>query len=1074
MNSGKIVTVKHTLAFLLLGCVVPAWADSPRLAGESRRTLERCDEAAELVRKHHWDDALAAYLKIIDDAGDDWAPTAVDPKLWRPARAVISARIAANPELLRRYRARFDAEANRQLAEASARRDLTALKRLTAERGPSTAAARAWDEMGDLAFEAGDFAAARHAWRQVGDAPLAHAKVILAGLFLGESQESAIAGFRGRHAAAHGRLAGRDGDLAAILEQLSREIAPAPVATGERAFSVDASRRGQLADPIPAGAPDVVLSPIGLPAPAEPSSSDNASGPAAAPTTVYHPLIWKGQAVVSDGVRVLAYDLRSGEESHTFEMSGPRRGPRDGGTDGPPEPTTLASDGTRLFARLGTGEASQVVALTTSTGDRFRFQPAWSLAANRVAEPEAGVPAVDGCPTPSNGKLYLAWSRTNANRVTHGITCVWADAPGDKPLWRHAVAESTRELVQRSGPVLLTIAGPNVVMNTDAGAVIALDAESGQRVWAYRYAQRPTKDIGLDLMRVARDVAPCVASNGRVFAAPADCGDILCLDQFTGEPLWPQPLGLEVVHVLGTAGERLFITADGQQRGIGAINIARGRLDPRWGSLTSERPLGRGLLFSDGVLWPTRSQGLIPLRFDQQPVPIPTVFQRLPGGNLAYADGCLLLTTEKQLHILRWKQPRGMAVQPVRPATQGKQVRLIEPPTTPAVSSLTPRRVTELPPNERPLLAEAADILATADGHVVWRHVPSGEMRWKTPLEFNPTWAAAAETGYIIAGAGGVAALDRVTGTALWVRRADESFAGFRAADGRLFVTAGPRQIVALNLADGRPEWQHSVAPESVRPPLAIAGGDLIAQTSGGRARLLDLATGRWQATAPTTSSPWRSPPGRLPDEAVVLPGPIDRLTAIDPQSGEPFWSHDLASEIDSGGAAFATRWLDGSLWLLAETSVGGVLRLIDARTGRIAAADPKLPPVRGLTQFHHLARRDDSLVIAACDRLLGFDANTGRRRWTTTLPVSADWCVRPARDDRWLLYTAIAPWRWAEPAGGYQWTALLVDDRDGAVRQRHDLPAREPGVVTGGDARTWVVAVAGRTAEFETSGEAK
>ena len=53
------------------------------------------------------------------------------------------------------------------------------------------------------------------------------------------------------------------------------------------------------------------------------------------------------------------------------------------------------------------------------------------------------------------------------------------------------------------------------MLNTDAGAVIALDAETGRRVWSYRYTQRPSKNIGADLMRVDRDLAPCVAAYER-------------------------------------------------------------------------------------------------------------------------------------------------------------------------------------------------------------------------------------------------------------------------------------------------------------------------------------------------------------------------------------------------------------------------------------------------------------------------------------------------------------------------------------------------------------------------------
>src|SRR5207249_4351850 len=81
-------------------------ADAPRLTGESPRTLQRFDEAADLEKDRRWADAVELYLRLLDEAGDDLVPGDAGARHYLPARVLVHRRLAARPELLPPYRTR--------------------------------------------------------------------------------------------------------------------------------------------------------------------------------------------------------------------------------------------------------------------------------------------------------------------------------------------------------------------------------------------------------------------------------------------------------------------------------------------------------------------------------------------------------------------------------------------------------------------------------------------------------------------------------------------------------------------------------------------------------------------------------------------------------------------------------------------------------------------------------------------------------------------------------------------------------------------------------------------------------
>jgi hypothetical protein len=153
----------------------------------------------------------------------------------------------------------------------------------------------------------------------------------------------------------------------------------------------------------------------------------------------------------------------------------------------------------------------------------------------------------------------------------------------------------------------------------------------------------------------ARELCPCIAANGRVFAAPADYDGVIALDGATGLPLWKTESN-EAVRLIGAADGKLICQLSGFVAGFTALDIASGRRLPHWGYRVfggdGAAPWGRGLIFNDCVCWPTRSRGCMILHLDGTADLVPTVLQSLPGGNLVFGSHILIVTTPDRMHVI--------------------------------------------------------------------------------------------------------------------------------------------------------------------------------------------------------------------------------------------------------------------------------------------------------------------------------------------------------------------------------------------------------------------------------------
>ncbi|HEX4606903.1 MAG TPA: PQQ-binding-like beta-propeller repeat protein, partial [Urbifossiella sp.] len=221
---------------------------------------------------------------------------------------------------------------------------------------------------------------------------------------------------------------------------------------------------------------------------------------------------------------------------------------------------------------------------------------------------------------------------------------MWATEVSDSPLSPGAEGRVRQELVTR--------AGRNVVLATNAGAVVALDALTGKRAWGFAYPRAAKRTAEANR---SPDPAPAVAAGGRVFVAPADADRVYALDAETGRLLW-ESSPADGAQILGVTSGRVVVTITGPTRGLRGLNVVTGsHWEPEgWAHYTtaqSPQGAGRGLVTDRAVLWPS-GDGI----FFLSPTTGYLLAHHLPPppgggrfGNLAYADGVLVVVTPTQV-----------------------------------------------------------------------------------------------------------------------------------------------------------------------------------------------------------------------------------------------------------------------------------------------------------------------------------------------------------------------------------------------------------------------------------------
>jgi len=708
LNLGRVLRLFPVL--LLLAATARAEdPDSVKLSGESPAAKLRLAEARKRIDNGKWSEAIEELQTVLNTYGSDLV--SISPTYSIQSGRLCRIQLASlPPEALRLYRQRYENQARKKLEQAQSEHDIPQLRKLVEDSFCSRAAEKAIDLLGDLAFERGQFEEAEEWWRLLSPLPDARrdlvtrgfalrypdtsfdpafvqAKQLLARFFRGADNDwvAELGAFRQRHAKAEGTLGGRKGRYVDLLQALAAERKKQGDSNREEwpTFGGDPSRGHSIP------APEDILDRLSALCGDGPTWSFNleqrtlqqearpvpAVSAAQARTLAFHPVILGHRVLVADARYVTAIDMRNGKSEQWYDVA-----EKNGGVNpnlhlpAPPDlryTLTVADD--NAYVRLGaqdigveTPAAPVQFGMARPRRDNETFLACLSLRPGegsghfrwRIRGIAHDGAFLEGAPLAAGGLIWIASIRYQNSDCITGIDCFTANDSAEPPLrWRTDVCKTsqTKAGEPHYRHQLLTLAGTQIVYCTHTGVVFAVDALTGRRNWAMRYPKRTLDTEEVDL----RDLSPVLFADGRLYVAPADSDTLLCLDPATGRILWelePQ----RVVHLLGVGQGRLIFTTP---KGLQAVRADDG--SPAWavpdagGALT---PSGRGLLIGDLVLFPTtqpRDPGspfmeavVYAIRQrDGRPADDPAKLHRLPAGNLAYANGCLVVADQQTLSI---------------------------------------------------------------------------------------------------------------------------------------------------------------------------------------------------------------------------------------------------------------------------------------------------------------------------------------------------------------------------------------------------------------------------------------
>ena len=452
--------------------------------------------------------------------------------------------------------------------------------------------------LGDLLFERGEFHTAERVWKQLlpnagaeveyprskSDQAAVRARLILAAIYHGELDRARreLDSLKAKHPNAIGTIAGKNGPL---FETLSGILAAPP-----RIARVENPGESW---PTFGGGP-ARTSRIGVRLsgewPARPTWSETIRTgledripPRNPPFS--NPVISSGHVFVTDGRRLFAFDLVTGNRSHSLTLPQTVESPNTPSDVCP----TLTAAGDKLYLRVGSGPikpndgikreetAIACVGMSRKGDGELMLKVLW-----RITPPQAedNTPVIwEGAPLVAGRRMWAAYCRFEGGRVVHGIACYDpCDTPSapDRPAWAIDVCDGPVPVVKEGASVgrlrqeLVTLAGRNIVFCSNTGAVIALNAATGRRVWGYRYARSSKSDHA----RGAAS-APAVFHDGRVFVAPADCDHVLALDPESGKLLW-QSGQTQGAQIVGVSGQTVVVATEGQSKGIRGLSVRTG------------------------------------------------------------------------------------------------------------------------------------------------------------------------------------------------------------------------------------------------------------------------------------------------------------------------------------------------------------------------------------------------------------------------------------------------------------------------------------------------------------------
>ncbi|WP_040594024.1 outer membrane protein assembly factor BamB family protein [Schlesneria paludicola] len=617
------------------------------------------------------------------------------------------------------YRQKTDAQARRWFESWQRSRDEAELLKIVRQAFLSSYGDDALLALGEVAWDRGDFSAARMWWEQLiplpdradasrlptvlrypdseADQPTVLARIVMCAILAKESNRAAdeLEQFATRYPLAEGRIAGQDGRFAEILRQTfesSKGWTPNQSAAEVRTFGESAARCREIGDSIDVGAirwvhplPISFLPQVNdkLPFPAEPLS--------------YHPVVFDQRhdkiVLLNDANTIRAWNLLTGEPAWQSEGRDPaaiyssslddRAVVTERNCVGTPHYTMTIDEG-RLYARMGSpvtcpstselrpARASELVCLDLNQEGKLL----WKLTADDLFVDDDSW-QYEGSPIIVSGRAYFVVCRRHP-QLELMVVCV--DADDGRLLWKRPVGSfrtSVEDSQNRISHLLLTSGGGRLFLSTDAGAIVALDAQDGRLEWALSYESRTDELLTLprDFRRKA-SLIPAIYHAGLLFVAPNDSTSGFCIEADSGHIQWQFPYAQETAagipetlqrsrqesqlqsrewwHLLGIVrgGTQGRLIAGGNS--LMAIDIETGQIawSARSGGHGLKPGFGRGLVSDHQILVPLRESIDV---FDPktgvqlQSIPMKTPDSDQRGGNLALSGGVLLVAQPNRL-----------------------------------------------------------------------------------------------------------------------------------------------------------------------------------------------------------------------------------------------------------------------------------------------------------------------------------------------------------------------------------------------------------------------------------------
>jgi outer membrane protein assembly factor BamB/tetratricopeptide (TPR) repeat protein len=502
-----------------------------------------------------------------------------------------------------------------------------------------------------------------------------------------------------RYPGAEGALAGRKGPYREIIAEALASDHLAPPAQAESwwpSFAGAVSRTRVVPGPIDVGSTQWRVDLEKVSPTRQPTFSTRGIGSAvgvssSAPERLlaFHPIVLGDQVIVCDGSRVFAYNLN--DRPAESDATGPRpvehvwKYDPENSAQGPQARSfpmmipryTLTAVGQTIYARIGAMNAAFVGAMGNLGGRssssiialdwNAQGKLLWEAKSTKIALPNQPAErngnnrtvSFEGTPVADARSVYVAVTDRREQTATY-IACL--DAATGSSRWVRYLGTASPDVDAFFGmPMqfgmtapgdfnhrLLSLDGPTIYYQTNLGAVIALEAETGATLWVATYPRQETTNHlgnGGD-----RDLNPAVVHGGRVIVAPSDADAIFAFDAASGRLLWksdPIADDIKLTHLLGVAKDRLVATGNR----VLLFDVKTGKLVHAWPDMANKamEGYGRGLLAGDYIYWPTLNEiQVLDQRTALRAEPPIKLFEtyRTKGGNLVAGDGYLIVAQQ--------------------------------------------------------------------------------------------------------------------------------------------------------------------------------------------------------------------------------------------------------------------------------------------------------------------------------------------------------------------------------------------------------------------------------------------